>query len=621
MGSALMPIRHRRQTSRLDQSVTAVLARLAGLTAVSVAVLVTCILWRSAIFQSTSTLLAANHALQLSNSGMLDEETGLRGYLAARDPILLQPYTQGEAELSQGNAGIQTLLGTEAALLEPLVNLRLAQQEWLTQWAEPALQTQPGVATLDPFLQQGKTLFDAYRGAEADLAAQLDTRLQRLEDQSTAVSNGALAVEGLLIILGGFLWWRSRLQLRTGIVGPVTRILATLERFETGDYAAPPVPEQGPAELRSIGLRLSSLASALETSRAEGDSKTREAAAHAERLRIIVEMGREITGSLNLRYVLSAVSTSVLRLEVCTRCVIWLTDESALSLVPHFDSAGVKGRVEGLEPIRVGEEVVGKAARFGRIIGPEPVSHPLVDEPWGVAIAIPMIVGARVVGVIEAGSAVQTELPPELVDVVGTMSSQAATAIEAARLYERAEHMGRTDPLTQLPNRRELDTTLAAEVSRAARYHRPLSIAMLDLDHFKKVNDTYGHARGDEILQQAAEVMSLAVRDTDTIYRYGGEEFLLLMPESDEGASLTLCDRIRRAVEEHVAVPGASADHVTVSCGVASYPADGTEASRLVKAADGALYGAKRAGRNRVRSAAEDRADLLHVLPVVAPAG
>jgi diguanylate cyclase (GGDEF)-like protein len=313
-------------------------------------------------------------------------------------------------------------------------------------------------------------------------------------------------------------------------------------------------------------------------------------------------MGREIAGSLNLGYVLEAVSKSVITTGSGTRCVIWLTDEVHNVLTPAHDSAGLKGRVFGLEPIAMADQAMGKAARFGRIVGPEQVSHTGVVDPWSHAIAVPMIVGARVIGVIEAGADHAVEMSTIDMELLDTLSSQAATAIEAARLYEKAEELGRTDALTMLPNRHDLDSTLASEVARAARYGRSVALAMVDLDHFKAVNDSFGHARGDEVLQEVAAVMRGTMRDVDTIYRYGGEEFLVLMPETDCDSGVELCDRLRTAVTSRVTLP--NGEHITISGGVAAFPLQADTPNRLIAAADEALYRAKRAGRDRVVAAA-----------------
>jgi diguanylate cyclase (GGDEF)-like protein len=266
-----------------------------------------------------------------------------------------------------------------------------------------------------------------------------------------------------------------------------------------------------------------------------------------------------------------------------------------------------------LEPVQIGDQLVGKAARFGRVVGPEPVSHPDVIEAWEHAIAVPMIVGARVVGVIEVRDHAEVTLPTHVLELIDTLSSQAATAIEAARLYERAEHQSRTDALTMLPNRHDLDATLASEVSRAQRYGRSLAVAMLDLDHFKAVNDTFGHARGDEVLQETASVMRSVIRDVDTIYRYGGEEFLVIMPETGPEAAMELCNRLRVAVLGRVVLPDGRP--LTVSAGVAAYPDHAEAPATLVAAADQALYRAKHAGRDRVMGAARLAADDQRWIP------
>jgi diguanylate cyclase (GGDEF)-like protein len=259
---------------------------------------------------------------------------------------------------------------------------------------------------------------------------------------------------------------------------------------------------------------------------------------------------------------------------------------------------------------------MGKAARFGRIVGPEQVSHTGVVDPWSHAIAVPMIVGARVIGVIEAGADHAVEMSTIDMELLDTLSSQAATAIEAARLYEKAEELGRTDALTMLPNRHDLDSTLASEVARAARYGRSVALAMLDLDHFKAVNDSFGHARGDEVLQEVAAVMRGTMRDVDTIYRYGGEEFLVLMPETDCDSGVELCDRLRTAVTSRVTLP--NGEHITISGGVAAFPLQADTPTRLIAAADEALYRAKRAGRDRVVAAAT-RSGGSGALPVAEP--
>lgn len=171
----------------------------------------------------------------------------------------------------------------------------------------------------------------------------------------------------------------------------------------------------------------------------------------------------------------------------------------------------------------------------------------------------------------------------------------------------RLEMLATTDMLTNLPNHRALQMLLGQECERAHRFGRPLSLLFFDGDRFKKVNDTYGHAVGDTVLRELGERARSILRAGDTVGRFGGEEFLILLPETDEEEAKSVAERLRSAV---AAAPlatheGEGGIAVTVSIGVATYPADGTTASEVQAQADLAMYWAKRLGRNQVRSSAE----------------
>ncbi|MDO8185471.1 diguanylate cyclase [Conexibacter sp. JD483] len=180
------------------------------------------------------------------------------------------------------------------------------------------------------------------------------------------------------------------------------------------------------------------------------------------------------------------------------------------------------------------------------------------------------------------------ELPAITRRTLTTLADQAAVALERTALLDRLQTLSSTDPLTGLSNRRMLDDTLAREIARAARTGEPLSIAMLDLDHFKAYNDRRGHQAGDELLRRAARSWEAAVRRTDLVARYGGEEFTLVLPACDATAARALIERVRAATP----------DEQTCSVGCASW--DGIETpDALLDRADRALYGAKRDGRDR----------------------
>ncbi|MCH7882281.1 MAG: diguanylate cyclase [Proteobacteria bacterium] len=168
------------------------------------------------------------------------------------------------------------------------------------------------------------------------------------------------------------------------------------------------------------------------------------------------------------------------------------------------------------------------------------------------------------------------------------------------RLQEELQHLAISDSLTGLYNRRYLDTSLANELGRSQRYGHEMSIIMFDVDHFKLFNDEHGHDQGDRVLQFMSRIMKDQIRILDIPCRYGGEEFLIILPETNHASALAIAERLRKGIEE-AAVDGLS---VTVSIGVASYPDLVVENyQKFIEAADKALYEAKKAGRNCVRSA------------------
>jgi diguanylate cyclase (GGDEF)-like protein len=169
-----------------------------------------------------------------------------------------------------------------------------------------------------------------------------------------------------------------------------------------------------------------------------------------------------------------------------------------------------------------------------------------------------------------------------------------------ALLYRAALRSAHTDPLTGTYNRAALDSTLKRELDLARRNGTPFSVILLDVDHFKQINDTHGHAAGDNVLRELARCLMRTVRGTDMIYRYGGEEFVVLLNNTGINGALLLAERIRRNVAALDCLCEGACLHITVSAGVGTLDADDSETS-LIEHADRALYEAKGSGRNCVR--------------------
>jgi diguanylate cyclase (GGDEF)-like protein len=219
-------------------------------------------------------------------------------------------------------------------------------------------------------------------------------------------------------------------------------------------------------------------------------------------------------------------------------------------------------------------------------------------------LGVPILVKGKVMGYIN----VESELPQHYNKNHGrqllAFANQAAVAIENSRLFEQMGQMAVVDPLTGLYNRRHFYELGEIEIERARRYSSPLSLLMIDLDHFKNFNDTFGHAVGDKVLQEASKVTGSTLRKIDIPGRLGGEEFVVLLPETNEQNGLIVADRLRNAISS-IRIPIEDGDSlsVTASIGLASLNATHANLQSLITSADIAMYKAKENGRNRVEIA------------------
>ncbi|MEX2289781.1 MAG: diguanylate cyclase [Mycobacteriales bacterium] len=256
----------------------------------------------------------------------------------------------------------------------------------------------------------------------------------------------------------------------------------------------------------------------------------------------------------------------------------------------------------------VGAGVAGRVARSGEAVRGW-VAEGLTPDPGEPAaqalLAVPLKSSANVIGVLTVYDRADGEAFEEA-DLVTlrTFTSQATVAVDNVLLHEEARRLSITDGLTGLANYRHFAVTIGREIERAARFGRPLGLLLLDLDHFKLVNDVHGHQRGDAVLVDLAARVRGQVRDVDTLARYGGEEFVVLLPETDEEGAVQAAERIRAAVRRRpFGEPGEPPLEVSVSVGVAVFPAHGATSTMLLRRADEALYAAKRAGRDTWRLA------------------
>jgi diguanylate cyclase (GGDEF)-like protein len=240
-------------------------------------------------------------------------------------------------------------------------------------------------------------------------------------------------------------------------------------------------------------------------------------------------------------------------------------------------------------------------------------SSDALDTDMPPVAAVPVIYHDRTMGVL----LVTSDNPQRVwqdneVMLLRTVADQVAVAVNHARLFQQMQHQALTDGLTGCFNRRFFEIQLERDLHLATRMRQPVSLILLDIDHFKRVNDTHGHDAGDAALRILANALREELRGVDTAARYGGEEFAIILPQAGPEGAQVVAERLRSRIER-TQVPGVGC--ITASLGVATFPGDASSRELLVTSADRALYQAKRTGRNRVCSTADLPADEIFSLP------
>jgi two-component system cell cycle response regulator len=354
------------------------------------------------------------------------------------------------------------------------------------------------------------------------------------------------------------------------------------------------------------------------------DAELRRAREEAESRRKLVDILHEVTGDLSSDEIYHIAARRVARALGISHCSVILArpgDEIGV-VAAAFEAPAVRNLTIDLK--RYPEICTALASGMPVLIEDVGTSalYDAVRELWqrdGVAVAVrsvialPFSLGREQAGVFflrRTGD--EPPLTSEDVEFADTVIRAAVATIQRAQLIEttradnaRLEALAHTDPLTQVLNRRALTLRLTSELDRARRYNSVLTLLMIDLDHFKRVNDTFGHLTGDDALREVAALLQHAVRSVDVVARYGGEEFVVVLPETAEAGAVAFAERIRERIEAHdFAVAGAPGPgmRLTASIGVATFPSPRVDSAEdLFMQADAALYRAKAEGRNRVR--------------------
>jgi diguanylate cyclase (GGDEF)-like protein len=326
-----------------------------------------------------------------------------------------------------------------------------------------------------------------------------------------------------------------------------------------------------------------------------------ELAEYNQQLTILQQVATRISSQIELEQTLALIAQELRRVVGHHESLIFLVDHDSGMLVQQAAPGG------GAAALKVPFEhgLLGEVARERRAARMDDLAAEHLDvgvlAGYRSLLAVPVATDQEVLGVIAVLHQNPRAFDAGTARLLDILASQAAVAIKNAQLYRATQQLAVTDGLTKVYNRRYFEEQLSAELERARRQQLTTSLVVLDVDHFKKFNDTHGHLLGDQVLQGVARILGKSVRETDMVARYGGEEFVVILPETPAAAAVEVAERIRRNIKNHPFWGrGQTPLEVTASVGVCSDVHSVLEAHPLFEQADRCLYQAKAEGRDRV---------------------
>ena len=323
----------------------------------------------------------------------------------------------------------------------------------------------------------------------------------------------------------------------------------------------------------------------------------------ADQLEAINAVARQTTAVLDLDELLTVVCHLLLEWSRVDHVAVLMVEGETLRMRAHEGRLTPNLAADAM--LSPGAGLAARALTSGRSIIENNVSE-VEGYIAGFAetqseICVPLIFFGEKMGVLALDAARKNAFDSDDRQPLESVADICAAAIQNANNFDRMKQLAYVDGLTGIHNRRFFEMRIVEELERAGRFQGRMSAIMVDIDHFKKLNDEFGHLLGDEILRSVSSILKQQLRKMDMVCRYGGDEFAILVPETAGENAIRVAEKLRRQVETHH-FPGVPRP-VTISCGVADYPTHGITRDEVMAAADSALYTAKQAGRNRVASA------------------
>lgn len=325
----------------------------------------------------------------------------------------------------------------------------------------------------------------------------------------------------------------------------------------------------------------------------------------AQQLRAINDVARQMTGVLERKELLVKVCPLIQQAFRVSHVSVLLKEDDNLVIRAHHGTLTPIVAENHRVPVEHG--IYGKTLVEGKSL----IANHLQGTSGGPDLyretvsrmCIPLVSFGQKLGVLALDSDQAGTFNEDDAQALESVADICATAIQNANYVERVKQLAYLDGLTGIFNRRYFELRLAEEMERARRFSSSMTIVIIDIDHFKRLNDEFGHLLGDEVLRQVSSIFHQNVRKIDVVCRYGGEEFAILLSQTDPNYAVEIAEKLRRTVEAWQ-FPGVPRP-VTISAGVATFPGHGSTRDEVVKAADAGLYAAKQAGRNRVVLTAE----------------